>query len=100
MNALPGIHHKTEDKPMFTKTITRNLLKTTVAATLVGLTVATAVAQTGSFALTCKEISVTGGTLFAKCLRINGSWVSASLDFTRCSKTSMTNLDGVLVCGP
>jgi hypothetical protein len=86
---------------MFTTCTSRTTLKMAVATALIGLAVGSAVAEpTGSFARTCKDISVSGGSVFATCQRMNGSWIKASLEFTRCSGHSMTNLDGVLVCGP
>jgi hypothetical protein len=59
-----------------------------------------AMAQTGSYARTCANCSVSRGTIFCQCRRINGSWARASLNFTRCPRGSMTNLNGTLVCGP
>ena len=57
-------------------------------------------AQTGSFARTCQRCWGGSGWITCQCRRINGSWVSASAQFTRCQRQSLTNLDGRLVCGP
>jgi hypothetical protein len=57
-------------------------------------------AQTGSFARTCNRCWGGGGVINCQCLRINGQWINASIQFSRCANQSLTNLDGRLVCGP
>ena len=54
---------------------------------------------TGSYALTCRDASVSGRTLSASCQRIDGSYTESSVEFSG-FQHPVTNCDGQLVDRP
>lgn len=53
----------------------------------------------GSYALTCRSISVSGSTLSAECQKRDGSWIPASLPNFQGFHGDITNCNGVLQNG-
>jgi CVNH domain len=51
----------------------------------------------GSYARSCDDIWVDGTTLFARCRRIDGTWVQANLAYKGCTN-DIANLNGTLSC--
>jgi CVNH domain len=52
----------------------------------------------GSYKQTCKDTSMEGKWLHAKCQKINGSWNNTSIKYADCNKDIWNN-NGVLTCG-
>lgn len=52
----------------------------------------------GSYKKTCKDTSVDGKWLYAKCQRTNGNWNNSSIKYADCNKDIWNN-NGVLTCG-
>jgi len=52
----------------------------------------------GSYKQSCKDASVDGKWLYAKCRRMNGNWNNSSLKYADCNKDIWNN-NGVLTCG-
>jgi len=53
----------------------------------------------GSWQQTCRNSNMKGGTLYAQCQRMNGSWRDSSIDARQCGGNGgVANNDGNLVC--
>lgn len=52
----------------------------------------------GTYRESCRDVSVEGRRLEARCRRRNGEWRDTEIDLTRC-KSPIRNDDGRLVCG-
>jgi hypothetical protein len=53
----------------------------------------------GSYSGSCESCSVAGTVLTCSCLRIDGNFQEAQIDFSTC-RTPIANTDGVLTCEP
>ena len=51
----------------------------------------------GSYQQSCRNITTSGSTLYAKCRTISGQWVAASMIYKSCKK-DIANQDGRLTC--
>jgi hypothetical protein len=55
-------------------------------------------APPGSYRESCRDVSLEGRRLSARCRRRNGEWRDSQLDTSRC-RTPISNDDGRLTCG-
>ncbi len=71
-----------------------------IAALVVSATPAAAQIPEGSYQQTCRNVGVSGSTLYADCQNTSGGWQRTELhDFQRCGPNHIENINGQLQCG-